>query len=80
MPANYGFIRTENRRKYGEEIARIGGMLLADRYDDRTHFIFEVLQNAEDALMKRGEWHGTRAVKFSLSSNALEISHFGKTL
>jgi hypothetical protein len=23
-------------------------MLLADRYDDRTHFIFELLQNAVD--------------------------------
>ena len=53
-------------------------MLLADRYDDRTHFIFELLQNAEDALAKRGEWEGQRAVDFSLSSDALSVTHFGK--
>ena len=78
MPVDYAAIRAENRRKYGEEIGRIGRMLLADRYDDRTHFIFEILQNTEDALKKRGEWQGRRAVEFSLSSNHLAISHFGK--
>ena len=30
-------------------------MLLANRYDDRTHFIFELLQNAEDALAAANE-------------------------
>ena len=79
MPIDYDAIRTENERKYGTDIKRIGGMLLADRYDDLTHFIFEVLQNAEDALAKRGaSWNGSRTVKFSLSSDALTISHFGK--
>lgn len=37
-------------------------MLLADRDDDRTHFIFELLQNAEDALSRRHGWRGSRAV------------------
>ena len=53
-------------------------MLLANRYDDRTHFIFELLQNAEDALAKRGGWDGQRAVEFSLSADALSVTHFGK--
>lgn len=79
MSIDYDSIRTENERKYGTDIKRIGGMLLADRYDDRTHFIFEVLQNAEDALAKRGaSWNGSRTVEFSLSPDALTISHFGK--
>lgn len=78
MPADYNSIRAENLRKYGEEIDRIGRMLLAERYDDRTHFIFEILQNAEDALSKRTEWAGARTVDFSLSFDNLTISHFGK--
>ena len=79
MPVDYNAISAENRVKYGTDIRRIGGMLLADRYDDRTHFIFELLQNAEDALAKRGtSWNGSRTVTFSLCSDDLIISHFGK--
>jgi hypothetical protein len=53
-------------------------MLLADRYDDRTHFIFELLQNAEDALARRGTWNGPRKVAFSLAPGKLTLSHFGQ--
>lgn len=53
-------------------------MLLADRYDDRTHFIFELLQNAEDALGRRLEHQGPRGVDFQLTDQALRLSHFGK--
>ena len=49
MTCDYQAIRRDNERRYGTDIGRIGPMLLADRYDDRTHFIFELLQNAEDA-------------------------------
>jgi hypothetical protein len=52
-------------------------MLLAHRYHDRTHFIFELLQNAEDALARRGTWAGPRAVNFVLSKSALAVSHYG---
>jgi hypothetical protein len=53
-------------------------MLLADRYDDRTHFIFELLQNAEDSLGRRGDSIGPRTVTFELNSTRLMLSHFGK--
>ncbi len=53
-------------------------MLLADRYDDRTHFIFELLQNAEDALARRTGWQGSRSVTFHLTERALRVSHFGQ--
>jgi hypothetical protein len=53
-------------------------MLLANRYDDRTHFIFELLQNAEDALARRSGWQAYREVHFALSESALQVSHFGK--
>lgn len=78
MPADYEKIRADNERRYGSDIGRIGPMLLANRYDDRTHFIFELLQNAEDAMARRGEWKGQRAVSFQLSRDALRVAHFGK--
>lgn len=78
VASDYEAICEENRRRYGTDIGRIGPMLLADRYDDRTHFIFELLQNAEDALGKRGLWEGPRGVTFNLSRSMLTLSHFGR--
>jgi hypothetical protein len=78
MSCDYKTIRADNERRYGTDIGRIGPMLLADRYDDRTHFIFELLQNAEDALDHRPGWQGSRAVTFTLSETALRVGHFGK--
>ncbi len=63
--------------RFGTDIGRIGQMLLADRYDDRTHFIFELLQNTEDALARRNRRDGPRSVAFKLSPSALTVSHFG---
>ena len=78
VASNYEVICEENRQRYGTDIGRIGPMLLADRYDDRTHFIFELLQNAEDALGRRGTWNGLRRVTFDLSPATLNLSHFGR--
>lgn len=78
VASNYEAICEENRQRYGTDIGRIGPMLLADRYDDRTHFIFELLQNAEDALNKRGAWTGLRRVTFRLAPDMLSLSHFGR--
>jgi hypothetical protein len=77
MACDYSVIKAENERRYGTEIGRIGRMLLADRYADRTHFIFELLQNAEDALARRKDWNGSRGVEFALSNTSLRVSHFG---
>jgi hypothetical protein len=78
VASNYEAICEENRERYGTDIGRIGPMLLADRYDDRTHFIFELLQNAEDALTRRGNWKGSRHVSFTLEPGRLTLSHFGQ--
>lgn len=78
MASDYEAICEENRRRYGTDIGRIGPMLLADRYDDRTHFIFELLQNAEDALARRGDWKGRRHASFTLEPGRLMLSHFGR--
>jgi hypothetical protein len=78
VASNYEEICEENRRRYGTEGAQKSGGLAAGLYDDRTHFIFELLQNAEDALGRRGVWHGPRKVKFRLDPTRLMLSHFGK--
>ncbi len=79
MALDYTEIRRENERLYGTEIARIGKLLFTDTYADRTHFIFELLQNAEDAIARRGVgWDGKRAVSFHLTGRELRASHFGE--
>lgn len=78
MASNYELICQENRKRYGTEGAQKSGNLAAGLYDDRSHFIFELLQNAEDALGRRGDWHGSRKVTFSLNPTCLTLSHFGK--
>jgi len=78
MTSNYAVIKKENEQRYGTDIGRIGKMLLANLYADRTHFIFELLQNAEDAMARRGRWQGSHAVQFTLSKVALRVLHFGE--
>lgn len=78
VASNYEGICEENRESYGTKGAQKSGKLAAGLYDDRTHFIFELLQNAEDALGRRGDWHGSRKVAFTLKPTRLTLSHFGK--
>lgn len=78
MASNYNIIRSENERRYGTDIPRIGPMLLSDRYDNRIHFIYELLQNAEDALKRRACKTGSLSIQFSLFPDHLRVSHFGQ--
>ena len=78
VASNYEAICEQNRESYGTKGAQKSGRLAAGLYDDRTHFIFELLQNAEDALGRRGDWHGSRKVAFTLNPTRLTLSHFGK--
>ena len=77
MPSDYDFIHQDSLRRYGEDINDVGQMLLANRYADRTHFIFELLQNAEDALGRRDGSKEPREVTFTLSERQLQVRHFG---
>lgn len=78
MASAYDAICNKNRERYGSEGAQKSGGLAAGLYADRAHFIFELLQNAEDALGRRGDWCGSRKVAFTLSPTHLRLSHFGK--
>ena len=79
MHADYKTIADENVLRFGTAIDEYGPQLLADRYSDRTHFIYELLQNAEDAIgwrLSRGEAF-ERTVSFRLTPVALFFQHSG---
>ncbi len=68
MPSNYDQIRADNIREYGEGTRHLS--FLGRLYTDRTHFVFELLQNAEDA--------GASKMLFQLSENQLDVFHDGR--
>jgi len=78
MVSDYEAIKRANVERYGTDIGRIGPMLLANRYDDRTHFIFELLQNAEDAHKRRKNKAGPRSIEFHLTQKCLFVTHSGE--
>ena len=44
-----------------------------------THFILELIQNAEDALAKRSKgWSGSRTISFNLLKSEIRVEHFGR--
>ncbi len=78
MALDYEKIRQDHERSYGTRVPEYGKRFFEDMYADRTHFIFELLQNAEDAVRRRGcDWDGPRAVSFRLSAGQLRVGHFG---
>jgi hypothetical protein len=71
MPSDYEAIRKANIDRYGWDSSYHA--LISDRlYPDQTHFIFELLQNAEDV---RATW-----VEFAILCDRLEVRHNGKRL
>ncbi len=68
VPADYEKIRDENIARYGWDTAVLD--LLGQLYSERTHFIFELIQNAEDA--------GATELAFELFEDRLEVTHDGR--
>ncbi len=68
MPIDYDEIRAENISRYGWDTAVLE--LLGHLYSERTHFIFELIQNAEDA--------GATELEFELFADRLEVRHDGR--
>ncbi len=68
MSADYEKIRDENIARYGWDTAVLD--LLGQLYSERTHFIFELIQNAEDA--------GATELAFELFDDRLEMKHDGR--
>ncbi len=68
MSADYEKIRDENIARYGWDTAVLD--LLGQLYSERTHFLFELIQNAEDA--------GATELAFDLFEDRLELRHDGR--
>ena len=82
MPCNYDKITKDNIRRRGEEFDDIGSLISQQLYSDRSHFVYELLQNAEDALERRfrddPKNNSPCGVKFLLFKDRLEFRHFGQ--
>jgi len=82
MPSDYKEICKDNIRRRGEEFDDIGRLISEQLYSDRTHFIYELLQNAEDAMDRRKrnnpESELPTNVRFLLYKDRLEFRHFGE--
>jgi hypothetical protein len=82
MSSNYQGITDDNIRRRGEDFDEFGEFVAEQLYSDRTHFIYEILQNAEDALSRRVQNQPDnilpKSVAFRLYSHRLEVSHFGQ--
>ncbi|TSA54147.1 MAG: molecular chaperone of HSP90 family protein, partial [Planctomycetaceae bacterium] len=76
MPSDYESIAEKNIKKYGTDIDRYGPVILANLYSDRTHFVYEILQNTEDAC-ERARKADEFCVSFKLSPGRLEARHNG---
>ena len=68
MTTNYHEISSYNERMLGED--RASRMSQVSMYADTAHFIFEILQNADDA--------GATEIMFEVSDDRLVIEHNGK--
>ena len=82
MSSDYEAITCDNIRRHGEEFDETGNFFAERLYGDRAHFIYELVQNAEDALALRRERDPgvdfSREVLFRLCRDHLEVSHCGK--
>ena len=82
LAEKYRRITQDNIRRRGEEFDDIGQHLAQELYSDRTHFIYELLQNAEDALARRKAQNPALSfpslVDFRLFPDRLELRHFGQ--
>jgi hypothetical protein len=68
VSADYEKIRAGNIDRYGWDTAVLD--LIGRLYSDRTHFIYELIQNAEDATAAE--------LRFELFDDRLEVRHDGR--
>lgn len=77
MAINYEAISEGNTLRYGTEIETYGPVLLTNLYAERTHFVFELMQNTEDAL-RRCANPKSHAVRFEIDESSLLVRHYGE--
>ena len=77
-PSDYADIRRRRLTEYGTRVDKLG-KLTQEQYAEPSHFLLELLQNAEDALQRRKPRApaAERRVRFELAGDVLRVSHFG---
>jgi len=82
MHSDYEAIKRDNIFRRGDEFDDIGTFFSEQLYSDRGHFVYELLQNAEDAIGRRLINNPTvnlpRSVDFHLCQDRLEFRHYGE--
>ncbi len=68
IPSDYTAITAHNEKRLGTDTA--SRKTQVSMYSDSTHFVYEILQNADD--------HGATEVCFKLSENEIVIEHNGE--
>ena len=68
MPSNYQAITEHNEEQLGKDTSSRKSQV--SMYSDSTHFVYEILQNADD--------YGATEVLFRLSKDAIAIEHDGE--
>ena len=68
MATDYNWIAQENERRYGEETEHL--RIYKRLYSDKTHFVSELIQNADDSKSKH--------LELQLDSNALFVWNDGR--
>lgn len=81
MASDYEAITQDNIERRGTGFEEIG-RFIAQIYSDNTHFVYELIQNAEDALSRRHKdspnSHLPNSIEFKLFQDKLELRHFGQ--
>ena len=78
MATDYENIRKDIQKRYGSHGAKeLGETVSEDLYTNKAHFIYELLQNAEDAMARRSS-DGDRycSVYFYLDADELRVEHY----
>src|SRR5260370_17471423 len=80
MGSDYASIERENILDYGRKIGQTGELFFSALYSDRTHFIYELLQNAEDALFRHSQalpsHNFPHSFTFRFNKDRLVVSHY----
>lgn len=82
MASDYEAITQDNIKRRGTDFTDTGRFISEQLYSDRTHFIYELIQNAEDALGRRykasPESLLPNKIEFKLFIDKLEVRHYGQ--
>lgn len=69
-------IEKSMKTRLGEDFNNVLDKVTTQLFTEKSHFIMEITQNAEDEIRKRGNKNGT--IKFFISTERIKIEHNGK--